>query len=133
MKDEELQQRSIVYFPYDTNGKKGNGHYYILLTKQDYNKRSEELLGIPLTSKENDFTLNYGEDISDADIEGDFDFSKKTFVLCDRPCRLTKAHAKPITKQNIKGKVKEEKYRNLCDKIAVFIKYGKKKKAPSGS
>ncbi|MBL7116305.1 MAG: type II toxin-antitoxin system PemK/MazF family toxin [Nanoarchaeota archaeon] len=89
-----------------------------------YNQIASELLGVPLTSKINDFTLNYGLDITNDDIEGDFALDKQTFILCDRPCRISKSDLGTMKTDG--SRISKELFTRIVDNISHFIRYGKR-------
>ena len=124
----QLNQREIKSTKCDTNGKIATGscphHYYILISKNKYNQVAGEVLGVPLTSKETNFSLNYGIDITNEDIDGDFVLTKeKTFVLCDRPCRVSKSDLKEMSFDG--SRVSDPFFKRIVDRVSLFMRYGK--------
>lgn len=66
-------------------------HWFMIISK----KSTQEFVTVlPLSSKEYQIYRNFGEQINDGDIKDSpdstktFDFKKKTFVLCNKPCRI---------------------------------------------
>ena len=128
MTETQLNQREIKWTKCDTNGHIATGncphHYYIIITMNGYNLRAEEVLGVPLTSQENEYTLNYGIDITNDDItDGQFQLSKKTYILCDRPCRIRKNHLKMMSVDG--SRISDDFFQKILNNINHFMRYGK--------
>ena len=131
----ELHRKEIRWFKCCTNGKSIGtrkeipDHMFIILTNEAYNKKSDEICGVPLTSKKEryqDFILNCGLDITDDDVEN-FVFDRKTFVLFDRPTRLNKADL--TTRQDNIGRVKEDYLDKVITKVSMFLRKGNASKS----
>lgn len=105
-------------------------HYFIVLTKEDYNTRSDSFLGVPMGSLKNEtpdyFQLNFGIDINNDDIRdtmgGDL-LSKQTFVLCDKISRVDKSDI--IIKVD-DTRITNDKYKEIVENIQSFVEFGKK-------
>lgn len=118
-----------------TFGGSGN-HWFIVLTSEQYNKKSLTFLGIPLSSlksgveDEDYYRLHYGVDISNDDIEGErvLNEEKNTVVLCDRPCRVEKADIEDKKEDYYLDvpKIAREKYNEIVKCVQNFIQFGKK-------
>ena len=131
---EDINWRDIRHTCCDLSGKKAKDkcphHWYVILSRQKYNQQSNEILGVPLTSKQNYYSLNFGINITDDDIVidkegygGKFVCDKNpTFALCDRPSRLDKIDLKPST-QTI-SRISEAKIKEISDRITRFINHG---------
>lgn len=119
------EKREIVSADCGTDGKKVlgvNPHSFIILTKKEYNKKCSNVSGIALTSKKNYYSLNYGINLTDDDIEGDFRLRKETFILADRPCRIDKESLQIPYND---GRITEEKCNKIIDTLRTFMKKGK--------
>ena len=122
----------IVWFSCCTNGKRIldrdiKNHMFLILTKTDYNKKSDHFCGLPITSKKEgiyqEFLLNYGFDITNDDITGNLKFEKPSYLLCDRPVRL---HKKDLSNnQKNTAKMKKNKLNAPISKIFRFLSKGK--------
>jgi len=126
---DQFDQGELRLAKCDKNGKRVNKkekyHYFIILTKDKYNRYSDEILGVPLTSnKKSTFTINYGDELLNEQIDGSFNFPMQTFILCDRPCRLNKEDLFPRHEE--KPKIIENKFRSVCSKICTFIVHSEK-------
>jgi hypothetical protein len=66
-------------------------HWFIIISK---NSTQGFVTVLPLSSKEYQIDKNSGEQINDGDIEDSpdstksFPFTKPTFILCNKPCRI---------------------------------------------
>src|SRR3989344_8825134 len=71
-KMEDINWRDIRHTCCDLSGKKAKDkcphHWYVILSRQKYNQQSNEILGVPLTSKQNYYSLTFGINITDDDI-----------------------------------------------------------------
>jgi len=123
----QLNQREIKLTHCDTNGRKVDPakcphHYYVIITKNKYNEHCSEILGVPITSQaDSEYTLNFGVDITNEDIDGDFKFDKPSFVLCDRPCRVCKTDLKQVPDNT---RVTEQKFTQILGSISLFMRHG---------
>jgi uncharacterized protein YifN (PemK superfamily) len=124
----QINQREIKQTKCDTNGRLAGPadpkHAYIIITKNNYNERANEILGIPLTSQADSyFVLNYGLDLAQDEIEGGgFTLSRKTFIMCDRPCRISKNH---LVDAHFDGsKIIKTKFLDMLTKIRNFMELG---------
>jgi len=131
-------QKEIVWFSCDCEGCPiGNRnvpeHMFIILTNSDYNKNSDFICGIPITSvkkfKKQEFLAKHGIDITDDEIDNRnkpsnerFILEKQSMVLCDRVPRLNKKFLSPNQK-NI-GKIEEKKLTEIIQRIYYFLKRG---------
>lgn len=135
-----IPKQSEIWFTCCTMDGKNNdapncpSHFFIILSKEGYNKKSTSVLGVPLSSykeleshdpeeekRRNDFRINYGLDLANDEIDGIFMVDKKTFVMCDRPCRIDKLDMKYPTE----GLIIPRKMDEITDSIGNFLKQGR--------
>lgn len=127
-------QKEVVWFKCCTNGKPIGGrkgipeHMFIILTKLEYNKKSDHLCAVPITSKKGysnqEFLLNYGLNIIDDDlINSSLRLDKESFVLCDRPSRVDRQDLSR-NQENI-GRISQGMFDKIVHQIFIFLGRGK--------
>ena len=127
--------KSVVYLSKNCEGIKNScgtdkNHYFIVISKNKYNRKSKRLRAVPITSLQNVagdtkyFALNYGVDISKEDfnsIKNPLD-GRKSVVLIDRLCAIEK----DIDIQEDEIFVSLDKYNEIVNAISNFVKTGDK-------
>ena len=88
------------------------------MSAPEYNARSSHILGIPITdSNANDFVQHYGVQLDSDHFESGNQFIK-SFVMCDRPTRLSHADANYPTKDRLSL----DGYTAIIERVVKFMK-----------
>ena len=131
-------QGEIVWFSCDCEGcvvetRNIPEHMFIILTNSDYNKTSDFICGVPITSvkkfKKQDFLARHGMNITDDDIDNRnkpsnerFVLEKQSMVLCDRIPRLNKNFLS--SRQKNIGKIENDTLGNIISRLYFFLRKG---------
>jgi hypothetical protein len=100
------------------------------MTTTEYNDKSSDCItAVPVSSKDNNLTGDWNiaklrtDDIDPkSDINPQFDFKiEKSYILCDRPCRIYKSNLK---NKNMVTKLHMSRYNEIIDQMARFMKFG---------
>lgn len=100
-------------------------HFFIIMSPKNYNERSRTLLALPITSEgENFFVKDYGLPLDYDHFEGGKipqELYKKSFVCCDKPCRIKKDDVVPKGKDSI-GAISVKAFTEILDKVIGFMR-----------
>jgi len=99
-----------------------DNHRFIIISTEDYNKGSDFVLGVPITSKLTPFKLKSGaEPIGPDDIENNRPGEiTKGYVLPDKVCRLNVQTVESSGTSRF-GEVKKQPYKKFMKRVFSFM------------